>query len=422
MTTFNGKPVFEVVKPFYDNNINAGLLRIGLKTDHYAVAFTRLRNRLFMLVGLVVIGSLFMFNLMVTRKSEVRMKHAYEKVRTFSSVILESIADAVVAVDAAGRVTMINPPAEKLFRISFREVAGKPVRETFPESAPFLDAIVSGRDTMLSREFICTSEGRQLLLSGNFSLMTGTDNRIDGAVGVFRDLTEQRAMQQVIERQGKLSAMGELASGVAHEIRNPLNAIGMLAQRLDIEFRPATDEAEYRRLVRTIVSEVGRLNAIIGRFLKFNRPPELLLQPVSLDSFVSGYGNVLQSEAQTKGIRFSLEADCGSMVNIDTEQMRQVMLNLVRNAVDATPAGGTVTVRSGCDSSRHAFVEVVDTGTGIPSGRLPDIFNLYFTTKEEGTGMGLSIANQIVHAHGGMIEVASREGEGSVFRVLLPLA
>lgn len=422
MTTFNGKHVFEVVKPLYYNGINVGLLRIGLKTDHYEVAAAKLRNRLLLLAGLVVIGSLFMFNLMVTHRSEEKMKSAFLRAQTFSSVILESMADPVVAVDAAGQITMINPPAEKLFRLSSPEVSGKPVGEVFREFAPFIEGVLSGRHAMLNREFHCRADGRQLLLNGNFSLITGPDSRIDGAVGVLRDLTEQRAMQQVIERQGKLSAMGELASGVAHEIRNPLNAIGILAQRLDIEFTPVTDEPEYRHLVRTIVSEVGRLNAIIGRFLKFSRPPELFLQPCSLDDFVVGYSDMLQGGAQAKGICFSVEAGCGAVVDIDTEQMRQVLLNLVRNAVDATPGGGSVTVRTGCDSAGRAFIEVADTGSGIPSGRLPEIFNLYFTTKEEGTGMGLGIANQIVHAHGGMIGVSSTEGEGSVFRVVLPPA
>lgn len=422
MTTFNGKPVFEVVRPFYYNGINVGLLRIGLKTDHYAVAAAKLRNRLFMLVGLVVIGSLIIFNLIVTRRNEVQMKHAYQRMSTFSFVILESMADAVVAVDAAGRITMINPPAEKLFRLSSREVAGKPVKEVLPESAPFLDGIISGRHAMLNREFLCTTGGRQLLLNGNFSLIMETDNRIEGAVGVLRDLTEQRAMQQVIERQAKLGAMGELASGVAHEIRNPLNAIGIIAQRLEIEFTPVSEEPEYRQLVRSVVSEVGRLDAIIRRFLKFSRQPELFLRQVSLDAFISGYSAVLLSEAQSKGICFSVETGCGAAVSIDTEQMRQVLLNLMRNAVDATPEGGSVTVSTGCDSAGRAFVEVADTGSGIPSGKLPEIFNLYFTTKEDGSGMGLSIANQIVHAHGGLIEVSSREGEGSVFRVVLPAA
>ncbi|NTV21509.1 MAG: PAS domain-containing protein [Chlorobium limicola] len=419
MTTCKGKPVFEVVKPFYYNGINVGLLRIGLKTDHYDITAAKLRNRLFMLVGLVVIGSLFMFNLIVTRRSEAEMKHACERAQNFSSVILESMADVVVAVDAAGKITMINTPAEKLFRISLREVFGKYVNEVIPESAPFLDGIVSGRHAMLDREFHCSAGGRQLLLAGNFSLITGRDSRIEGAVAVLRDLTEQRAMQQVIDRQAKLQAMGELASGVAHEIRNPLNAIGILAQRLDIEFSPAADEPEYRHLVRTVVSEVHRLNAIIQRFLKFGRPPLLMPVPVHLADFVRSYGTVLQSEAEKKSIRFTLKADCDRTVLIDREQMQQVLLNIIRNGVEATAKGGSITIRVFCRGSR-SVIEIADSGTGIPAAKLPEIFNLYFTTKNDGSGMGLSIANQIVHAHGGLIEVSSREGEGSVFSIVLP--
>jgi two-component system, NtrC family, sensor histidine kinase HydH len=419
MTTFMGKSVFEVVKPFYYNGINVGLMRIGLKTDHYAIAASKLRYRLFMLVGLVVIGTLIMFNLIVTRRNEVQMKHAYQRAQIFSSVILENMADAVIAVDACGNITMINGPGEKLTGLSSRDVAGKPVDKVFPESSPFLHGIISDRHTMLNREFLCTTGGRQLLLDGNFSLITGTDNRIEGAVAVLRDLTEQRAMQQIIERQEKLRAMGELASGVAHEIRNPLNAIGILAQRLDIEFSPTADEPEYRHLVRTVVSEVHRLNAIIQRFLKFGRPPRLMPVPVNLDDFVKGYATVLQSEAEKKGIRFTLHAGCASTVLIDREQMQQVLLNIIRNGVEATEKGGGIALRVFC-RERQSVIEIADSGTGISEAKLPEIFNLYFTTKDEGSGMGLSIANQIVHAHGGLIEVSSREGEGSVFSIVLP--
>ena len=224
----------------------------------------------------------------------------------------------------------------------------------------------------------------------------------------------------MIERQEKLTAMGELASGVAHEIRNPLNAIGVLGQRLDMEFSPTEDEQEYHHLVRAIVSEVHRVNAIIQRFLKFARPPQLMLMPSDLDELLEQYRPVLEGEAEAKGLQFIVKACSESKVSIDREQMQQVLLNLVRNAVEATQPNGTVTVTAG-KLSGNAFIEVADTGKGIPGKMLSQIFNLYFTSKDNGTGMGLSIANQIVQAHGGILEVESCEGAGSVFRIVLPL-
>jgi two-component system, NtrC family, sensor histidine kinase HydH len=422
MTEFGGRKVFEVVNPFYDNKTNIGLLRIGLKADHFTAALEKLRNRFVMLLGLIAIGALVMFNLVMARRNETEMKDAYRRVQTFSSTILESMADAVVTVDADSAVTLVNRPAEKLFQLSSKEALGKPVQLVFPECPEFLSGIMAARESgMLNREFLCSAGGRERLLAGNFSLITGSGNRIEGTVAVLRDLTEQRAMQQVIDRQEKLRAMGELASGVAHEIRNPLNAIGILAQRLDIEFSPIADEPEYRHLVRTVVSEVNRVNTIIQRFLKFGRPPQLVPAPVNLDEYILSYGTVLQSEAEKKDIRFTIQTGCQRTVLIDREQMQQVLLNIVRNGVEATAKGGSISLRVYCRAN-EAVIAIADTGTGIPVAKLPEIFNLYFTTKDDGTGMGLSIANQIVHAHGGMIEVSSREGEGSVFSIVLPCA
>ena len=419
-TKFRGRNVFEVIKPFLYQGNKVGLLRIGLKIDHFMEASEKIQTRLLLLLALVVIGGLAVFNLIITRRNELVVKDAYLREKLFSSSILENMADAVIAVNTEGRITLVNSAAEQLFSLAGADVIEKPVREILPECGTLLMALIASPTTSNTKEFECITKNRRLILSGHFSLITGTENFSDGAFVVLRDMTEQRSMQKVIERQEKLTAMGELASGVAHEIRNPLNAIGVLGQRLDMEFSPTEDEQEYHHLVRAIVSEVYRVNAIIQRFLKFARPPQLMLVHSDLDELIEQYRPVLEGEAEAKGLHFSLKACSGSKVSLDREQMQQVLLNLVRNAVEATQENGTIAVTAGKHSGT-AFIEVADTGKGIPVKMLSQIFNLYFTSKDNGTGMGLSIANQIIQAHGGILEVESREGEGSVFRIVLPL-
>ncbi|MEI7934254.1 MAG: ATP-binding protein [Chlorobiaceae bacterium] len=419
-TKFRGRDVFEVIKPFIYQGNKVGLLRIGLKIDHFVEASEKIQTRLLLLLALAVIGGLAVFNLIITRRNELVVKDAYLREKLFSSSILENMADAVIAVNTEGRITLVNSAAEQLFSITGTDVIDKPVREILPECGTLLMELIASPTTANTTEFECITKNRRLILSGHFSLITGTENFSDGAFVVLRDMTEQRSMQKVIERQEKLTAMGELASGVAHEIRNPLNAIGVLGQRLDMEFSPTEDEQEYHHLVRAIVSEVHRVNAIIQRFLKFARPPQLMLAPSDLDELIEQYRPVLEGEAEAKGLHFRLKACSESKVSIDREQMQQVLLNLVQNAVEATQENGIVTVTAG-KRSGTAFIEVVDTGKGIPGKMLSQIFNLYFTSKDNGTGMGLSIANQIIQAHGGILEVESREGEGSVFRIILPL-
>ena len=419
-TKFRGRNVFEVIKPFLYQGNKVGLLRIGLKIDHFMEASEKIQTRLLLLLALAFIGGLAVFNLIITRRNELMVKDAYLREKLFSSSILENMADAVIAVNTEGRITLVNSAAEELFSLTSADVIDKPVREILPECGTLLMALIASPTISNTKEFECVTENRRIILSGHFSLITGTENFSDGAFVVLRDMTEQWSMQKVIERQEKLTAMGELASGVAHEIRNPLNAIGVLGQRLDMEFSPTEDEQEYHHLVRAIVSEVYRVNAIIQRFLKFARPPQLMLMPSDLDELIEQYRPVLEGEAKAKGLEFSVQACSESKVSLDREQMQQVLLNLVQNAVEATQENGTVTVTAG-KSTGNAFIEVADTGKGIPLEIQSQIFNLYFTSKDNGTGMGLSIANQIVQAHGGILEVESREGVGSVFRIVLPL-
>ena len=421
LTTFDGRQVFEVLKPFIYQGTNLGLLRIGLKTDHFTSALTKLRTRFVMLAFFVCFGTLVMLSLVMTSRSEVRMTRAFKRSEAFSSSILESMADAVVAVNADGRITLMNSAAEVLFSISSLNALDNELKLVLPECAEFFLAIMDEKKASLQKEFECTASGKSLFLAGNFTLITGADHRIEGALGVLRDLSQQRAMQRVINRQEKLSAMGELASGVAHEIRNPLNAIGVLAQRLDMEFSPTADEGEYRQLVRSVVSEVYRVNAIVQRFLKFARPAQLMMVKSNLDDFMIAYCPILQGEADAKGVRFTLHTGSGATVLLDREQMQQAILNIVQNGIEATDPGGMMRIVLYCREER-AIIEITDTGRGIPEKERSLIFNLYYTTKEDGTGMGLSIANQIVQSHGGIIEIAGREPQGTCFRILLPLA
>ncbi|MFZ4524793.1 MAG: ATP-binding protein [Chlorobium sp.] len=419
-TKFRGRDVFEVIKPFIYQGNKVGLLRIGLKIDHFVEASEKIQTRLMLLLALACIGGLAVFNLIITRRNELMVKDAYLREKLFSSSILENMADAVIAVNTEGSITLVNRAAEKLFSITGTDVIEHPLREILPECGTVIMELIARPTTSCTKEFECFIKNRRFILAGHFTLVSGTEDFPAGAFVVLRDMTEQRSMQKIIERQEKLTAMGELASGVAHEIRNPLNAIGVLGQRLDMEFSPTEDEQEYHHLVRAIVSEVHRVNAIIERFLIFARPPQLMLMPSDLDELIEQYRLVLEGEAEAKGLQCSVKACSGSKVSIDREQMQQVLLNLVRNAAEATQPDGTVSVTAG-KRSGHAFIEVADTGKGIPLEMQSQIFNLYFTSKDNGTGMGLSIANQIIQAHGGILEVESREGAGSVFRIVLPL-
>jgi signal transduction histidine kinase len=218
--------------------------------------------------------------------------------------------------------------------------------------------------------------------------------------------------------------MGELASTVAHEVRNPLNAIAMTAQRLRREFldagpADAADRSEREELLSVMTSETERIDRIVQRFLDYARPPKVAPQPVDLGALVRDLGERTRSLAESRGVRLEVETAGAGTALVDPAQMRQALDNLVRNALEATPEGGRVTLVARRENGGHA-IEVRDDGRGIEPDHLPRIFDLYFTTRADGTGIGLAVTQQIVTAHGGTIEVDSRLHAGTTMTVRLP--
>ena len=233
-----------------------------------------------------------------------------------------------------------------------------------------------------------------------------------------------RLAQEALQRNDRLAAMGELASAVAHEVRNPLNAIAMSAQRLRAELPPAiqqlpeADREELSGLVDVVAGEARRLDRTVQHFLQFARPPAVARRPTSVDALVNAAARSLMPLAEEHGV--TLEASTPPLqARVDPDQLSQAIHNIVRNAVEATPAGGRVEVDL-ATASGEILIRVKDTGTGIPPDKRERIFDLYFTTKETGTGLGLPLSQQIVVAHGGSIDVDSAPGVGTTMTIRIP--
>lgn len=239
--------------------------------------------------------------------------------------------------------------------------------------------------------------------------------------GVLSERHQQA--QDALRRRDRLAAMGELASTVAHEIRNPLNAIAMSAQRLAREYPidslPQNTREDAEELVGVIQREASRINTTVQQFLDFARPRPLNVRVTDLGSLVAEIAGAASALAGSRGVRLETDIEDAPSIAADPDQLRQVIDNLIRNAIDATPNGGIVSLWSG-RAGGAAFIEVRDTGSGIAPDILPKIFDLYFTTKRDGTGVGLAIAHQIVAAHGGSIEVDSSPGTGTRMVIRLP--
>jgi signal transduction histidine kinase len=242
----------------------------------------------------------------------------------------------------------------------------------------------------------------------------------------FGILSEKHARaEEALRRRDRLAAMGELASTVAHEVRNPLNAIGMTAQRLRREFlsggqaASAPDEAELKELLDVLSGETQRINRIVQQFLDYARPPRLSLRQASLRGMLEAAADALRATAATRHITIDADLSGAGDAVFDPDQLKQAVDNLLRNALDASPGGGRVRLEAHRDGPDHV-IAVIDEGPGIPADVLPKIFDLYFTTKADGTGVGLAVTHQIVEAHQGRIDVESSPGQGTRMSIRIP--
>lgn len=231
-------------------------------------------------------------------------------------------------------------------------------------------------------------------------------------------------MERRLEKAERLSSLGQLAAGVAHEIRNPLNAISMATQRLKRDYVPP-DEAkaqEFKNLSTVIRDEIRRLNAIIEEFLSFSKSRRLELSNFSVTEVLQKIVSLISEEAKSKGITLETKWRLSpAVIPMDMNKLQQAFLNFIKNAMESITDQGTITIAVDKENKNYLLVSITDTGCGMTAEEIEKIFSPEYTTKEKGLGLGIPLATEIVRGHGGDVRVISRQGAGTTFEIILPL-
>jgi signal transduction histidine kinase len=374
------------------------------------------------------------FNAVSEQLSADRTQMAGQVANLESAV--EHLEDAVAIVNPRGELMFANPAMRALLPAA---TAGAKIDEVLPADHGLRRL---SEQTLMSRQSrgplsTTFSDGAERLVMTH--AINDPQGEMVGVMLIARNLEYLSQVQSTIRYSRKLAALGRLSAGVAHEVKNPLNAMMIHLELLRQQFatslapvaagrgggtvvKPAVDETGAIRHVDVIAHEIRRLDQVVQGFLKFTRPEDLTLQPIRVGALLEEIVPILRPEAERVGVVLEISCDDAPDVNGDPAMLRQAFLNLGQNACHAMPHGGTLRIHCAGASGHRVSIKFVDTGTGIKPEHLQRIFDLYFTTKEKGSGIGLSMVFRTIQMHDGEIEVESTPGAGTTFRVLLPRA
>lgn len=350
-----------------------------------------------------------------------------QEVESYNENILRSVASGVITFNQDRVVTTFNDAAAVILRMDRGAVIGKTCTEVFGEGskvATLLERCLVHGEVITREQFDLVEPAGRIWVGVSTSFLKDRAGRLIGTTFIFTDLTQIKALQEQVELRERMTVLGEMSAGIAHEFRNYMGTILGAAKLIA---RQAPSGISSKETLQTIFQVIADMDHLITQFLNFARKTELDLKLVAVEPWLQRVleqvlGQALESHPNVEVVCFPDVPD----IRMDEVLMRQALGNLIQNAVEAMPAAGQLKLMAGLrhPSGRRREIElqVSDTGAGIPKDRLGKIFLPFFTTKSKGTGLGLALVHKIVLLHNGRIEVESQEGKGTTFHIYLPIS
>jgi PAS domain S-box-containing protein len=331
-------------------------------------------------------------------------------IEAYSENILQSVPSGVISIDNDLKIKSMNQAAEHILGVNAGEAIGSNFTETFHEP---LTTLVKEHRTVSRVEYqYVTGDNRHIWLGITTSELKNAAGEKIGFIFVFTDLSDIKALQAQVELKERLSQLGEMSAGISHELRNSMSVISgyakLLGRKVDQSSRPTVD---------AITEEIKNMDRIIFELLAFAKPTVLSMDNVDLHELIKEVTAAVIGNSET--LKMSIRADAPLSIRADAVLLRQALSNLIINAGEAMPGGGNIAIELR-RIQNNAEISIRDSGCGIPESIRQKIFLPFYTTKPQGTGFGLALVQKIVVSHGGSIGVESKEGEGTVFTLILP--
>jgi len=422
---FQDNNVLELVRPFATTEYPFGLLRVGLSLDGFYSVSRGFDRQMIALAGalfVLAVVALLYFNSRQKRKEITRQ---YTRIKSVTDKIFDEMRTGVAAIDSAGIITLANDAFVRIFGVD--DCVGRKWDDTIPTRAHFQNMtklffqhIVTPGETSSETEIALDVRGvtKTLLVAASRLHLEAGD--LGGIVVVVYDITRLKEYERKSARKERLSEMGKLAAGVAHEIRNPLNTISIASQRLASEFAPGESSEEYLSMMNQIRSETKRLNNIIGRFLSLAQEEKKRYATIDLSNFITDTVEFFKPEAEKLKLHLSTQVESELRAKVDPDSLKQVFINLFNNSKEAMggkPGKILIEAQRRGDTTEIAFS---DSGPGVNKELREKIFTPFFTTKINGTGLGLPTVYKIISDMGADINVEDSNLGGARFVITIP--
>jgi len=427
--------ILQIIKPFdFDDRFSSDLfgylflhdkyLLIGINMEDYYVRYNQIKQRILLNYLVILILSILGIYMIFRMQENMVVKRTLRNMKDYTTKLLETIDSGVISVDERNTIKTFNKKSEEIFQLKRSEVIGKDAENVLPLKVDNQSIYWLGlqeRKKVEQEIEIFTGTNSKKTLEVNTSLLSERKDYDGGMVILVRDISRLKTLSEEINRNKRLASLGKLSSGIAHEIRNPLSAISGLAQFL----HQSLDESDERKTdLSIILKEVDRLNQLINQILDFSRPKKLEFSKFSLHKMLEELIHLLQLEKNKKVISFRLYAKHKNIfIDADRNQLKQALMNIILNSIQSIDKKGQISISLDSMLSKNkemTQITIIDNGSGIDSADLPHIFDPFFTKRDNGYGLGLSIAYNIIEMHQGAIKVESEKGKWTKVKIILP--